>query len=122
MRIDFANPEFLWLMFVVPPLVWWWLRQGRNALRHPTVGLLADLPTGNARFARRAGAVLRGLALLLLIVAVAGPRRPDLRTRLETEGVAVVMVLDVSDSMGAQDFTWSGEEITRLEAAKRAFT
>jgi Ca-activated chloride channel family protein len=122
MRIEFANPEFLWFALVVPPLVWWWLRQRRNALRYPTVGVLAGLPTGRARFTRRMGAALRGLALLLVVVAVAGPRRPDLRTRLETEGVAIVMVLDVSASMNDNDFAWDGEEITRLEAAKRAFT
>jgi Ca-activated chloride channel family protein len=122
MRIEFANPEFLWFALVMPPLGWWWLRQRRNALRHPSVSVLTGLPTGRAPYTRHLGAALRCLALLLVIVALAGPRRPDLRTRLETEGVAIVMVLDVSDSMGGSDFIWDGEEITRLEAAKRAFT
>ena len=77
--LQFANPAYLLLALLVPPLIWWWLRQRRNALRHPTVATLADLPVGHARFSRRACGVLRGLALLLVIVALAGPRRPDLR-------------------------------------------
>ncbi len=121
MRFHFATPDFLWLCLAVPPLLWWLLRQRRHALRHPVAGVLAGLPSGRARIARWGGAVLRSLALLLLAVALAGPRWPDLRTRIETEGVAVMMVVDVSGSMGTEDFDWDGDTITRLGAAKRAF-
>ena len=65
---------------------------------------------------------MRALGLLLLIVALAGPRWPDLRTRIATEGIAVMMVVDVSGSMAEPDFTWKGQHITRLDAVKRAFT
>jgi Ca-activated chloride channel family protein len=64
---------------------------------------------------------LRSAGLAALIVALAGPRWADPGTRLPVEGIAVVMVLDVSGSMGERDFDWRGEQITRLEAAKRAF-
>ncbi|MDB5312126.1 MAG: hypothetical protein JWO38_6328, partial [Gemmataceae bacterium] len=59
-----------------------------------------------------------------LIGAVAGPRRPDLQTRLPTEGIAIVLALDVSGSMGEKDVAWSpgGPPVSRIEAAKRAFT
>jgi Ca-activated chloride channel family protein len=40
---------------------------------------------------------------------------------LQAEGIAIVMVLDVSGSMGERDVRWDGEQITRLDAAKRAF-
>jgi Ca-activated chloride channel family protein len=76
---------------------------------------------GSARFARPVGAALRGLGLLLLIVALAGPRWPDLRTRVETEGIALVLLVDVSGSMAEPDFDWNGEPTTRLDAVKRAF-
>jgi hypothetical protein len=65
---------------------------------------------------------LRAAGLVLLIVALAGPRWPDLHTRIATQGIAIVMVVDVSGSMAEADFTWGDERITRLEAAKRAFT
>jgi Ca-activated chloride channel homolog len=121
MMPQFANSGYLWLTLSVPPLLWWWLRRRRSALRHPTVSELAGLPTGKARIARWGPGILRSLALLLVIAALAGPRWPDLHTRIETEGIAIVMLVDVSGSMAERDFDWQGEPISRLEAAKRAF-
>jgi Ca-activated chloride channel family protein len=63
--------------------------------------------------------MLRGAGLLLLIVALAGPRWPDLRTRITTEGIAVMLVVDVSGSMAERDFDWQGEAVSRLDALKR---
>lgn len=117
----FTTPAFLLLALVLPPLLWWWLRRRRGAVRHPAVGLFAGLPAGRARLARLGGAALRGLALLLLVVALAGPRWPDLRTRIDAEGVAIVMAVDVSGSMAERDFDWDGEPISRLEAVQRVF-
>jgi Ca-activated chloride channel family protein len=117
----FANPGFLWLILAVPPLLWWWLHRRRNALRHPAVGVLAGLPAGKARLARWGPGILRSLALLLIALALAGPRWPDLHTRIETEGIAIVMLVDVSGSMAERDFDWRGEPISRLEAVKKVF-
>src|SRR5438067_13913474 len=116
----FANPSYLLLALVVPPLLWWWLRQRGGALRYPTTGLLAGLPGGRGRWARYGGAGLRALALLLLVAAVAGPRWPDRRTRIDTEGIAIQTVVDVSGSMAGPDFDWDGP-ISRLDAVKRPF-
>ncbi len=121
MMPQFANPLYLWLMFLVPLLFWWGLRRRRSALRHPGVGELRGLPSGRAFWARWGSSTLRSLALLLLILAVAGPRWPDLRTRIETEGIAIVMLVDVSGSMAERDFDWRGEPITRLDAVKKVF-
>jgi len=79
------------------------------------------LPFGRARLARWGPGVLRSLALLLLAIALAGPRWPDLHTRIETEGIAIVMLVDVSGSMAERDFDWRGESITRLDAVKKVF-
>jgi Ca-activated chloride channel family protein len=119
--LSFAQPAFLLLALLVPPLVWLWLRQRRSALHHPVAGLLPTRPAVRSRRARTGGAVLRGLGLLLLVVAVAGPRRPDLRTRAHTEGIALVLAVDVSGSMAEADFDWNGKPITRLGAVKRVF-
>jgi Ca-activated chloride channel family protein len=119
--IQFATPTFFLLLLFVPLLVWWWLRQRPNALRYPATALLAHLPTGRAHFARIGGAVLRGLTLTLIIIALTGPRFPDLRTRIKTEGIAIVMLVDVSGSMAEHDFDWNGEPLSRLDAVKRVF-
>ncbi len=121
MMPQFATPAYLWLMLLVPPLLWWWLRRRRSALRHPAVGALVYLPPGRARLARWGPTILRSLALLLLISALAGPRWPDLHTRIETEGIALVMLVDVSGSMAERDFDWRGEPISRIDAVKKVF-
>jgi Ca-activated chloride channel homolog len=63
---------------------------------------------------------LRALGLLFLVVALAGPRWPDRGTRMNVEGIAIVLALDVSGSMAEKDFAWGRERISRLEAVKRA--
>jgi Ca-activated chloride channel homolog len=121
MTIQFANANFLWLALAAPLVFWLRLRRRRTALRHPTAHLLVALPSGWARLARWGGAGLWALAVLLLAVALAGPRTPDLRTRIDAEGVAIGMVVDVSGSMATRDFDWNGEPISRLDAVKRVF-
>lgn len=118
---QFSTPGYLWLMLALPPLLWWGLRRRRNALRHPAVSGLAALPAGKARIARWGPGVLRSLALLFLIIALAGPRWPDLHTRIDTEGIAIVMLVDVSGSMAERDFDWRGAPIGRLDAVKKVF-
>ncbi|MGH7224021.1 MAG: VWA domain-containing protein [Gemmataceae bacterium] len=121
MMPQFANPGYLCLVLLVPLLFWWLLRRRRSALRHPAVGELSGLSFGRARLARWGPSVLRSLALLLLVTALTGPRWPDLHTRIETEGIAIVMLVDVSGSMAERDFDWRGESIARLDAVKKVF-
>jgi Ca-activated chloride channel family protein len=118
---QFSNPLYLLLALLLPLLVWWRLRQQRGALRYPATGWLARLPPGRSRLARWGSVLLGALALLSLIIALAGPRWPDRRTRIPTEGIALVMIVDTSGSMAERDFVWDGEPISRLEAVKRAF-
>jgi Ca-activated chloride channel family protein len=120
-KVDFASPALLLLALGVPPIVWWWLRRHRPALSFPGAGLLAALPAGRARIARGGGAALRGLSLLLTVIALAGPRTPDLRTRIDTEGIAIFIAVDVSGSMAERDFDWRHLPISRLDAAKNVF-
>lgn len=119
----FASPEFLWLLPVALPLAWWWLRRRRPAVRYSDLALVSDLPGGRPARARWGGALLRGGAFVALVVAAAGPRSPDYRTRLPAEGIAIVLALDVSGSMTEKDAVWAPGEppLTRLDSAKRAF-
>ncbi|QDU20942.1 vWA domain-containing protein [Urbifossiella limnaea] len=119
----FAAPEFLWLAPLALPLVWWWARRRRTAVRYSDLRLVAALPGSRPARARWGGALLRGLAFASLAVACAGPRTTDERTRLPAEGIAIVLALDVSGSMTEKDAVWSPAEppLSRLEAAKRAF-
>jgi len=118
--LEFAHPLFLLLLPLAPLAAWAWLRRPKPALRWPDIRPFSTLPPGRSNRARWGGAILRGLALAVLVVALAGPRWPDRGTRLPVEGIAIVIALDVSGSMAEADFDWDGEPIPRLSAAQRA--
>lgn len=123
MIVHFTTPVFLWLLPLGVVLPWWWLRRPRAALRYSDASLFAGLPSGRAVRAKWGGALLRSLALSALVIACAGPRRPDLQTRLPAEGISIVLALDVSGSMAEKDAMWSPvlPPLSRLEVAKRSF-
>jgi Ca-activated chloride channel family protein len=116
----FEHPWFLLLAFLVPLVIWGSLQARPRALRHPVVSLLGTISGGRGARARLGGALLRGLGLLFLVLALAGPRWPDRGTRMNTEGIAIMLAVDVSGSMAEKDFTWGSEHISRLDAVKRA--
>lgn len=113
---------------IVPPLMWWlalpigllltyaWLqtRRAPDAMSFSDVGLIRAAMVGQPSTAmrRHVPPLLAGLALAAAVVALA---RPALRTPLPREAATIVLVLDVSGSMGASDMFPS-----RLAAAKRA--
>ena len=117
------HPLALLLLPLAPLVMWWLLRRRRPALRYSDVSLLAGVPSAGATLARWGGAVLRGLAVLLAILAVANFRIPDLKTRIPAEGIALTLAIDVSGSMATPDFdTTAMPPTSRLDAAKQTFT
>lgn len=117
MAYRFADPQLLALLLGVPVLVAWYLRRrGRKGgtLRHSDLETIrAAAPSGATR-SRHALFALRVLALAALVVAFARPQSGVTGEEILTEGIDIVLVLDVSSSMLAEDL-----EPNRLEAAKR---
>ncbi|HEU4587481.1 MAG TPA: VWA domain-containing protein [Gemmatimonadales bacterium] len=110
--MTFARPLVLLLLLVLP--YWWWRR--RRASR----GAAYSDVTLPARVARPAWwvhlpPVLRMTTLAAWIVAAAGPRFGGDRIELKKEGIAIVIAIDISSSMLAEDFAPSN----RLEVAKQ---
>jgi Ca-activated chloride channel family protein len=60
-------------------------------------------------------------ALLSGVLAPAGPRRAQAGEHIASEGIAIMLAVDVSGSMAEKDFDWHGESVSRLEAVKRCF-
>ncbi|MCI0700362.1 MAG: VWA domain-containing protein [Planctomycetia bacterium] len=121
--LSFKTPEFLWLSPLAILVAWVSSRWRRPAMRFSDVSGFAGRAGRRAWLTKWGSAILRGLACLALILGCAGPRKPDLKTRLPAEGISIVMAMDVSGSMSTQDVSWTPESapISRLEAAKRAF-
>lgn len=116
---EFAYPWAFLLALPVAGLVWLWWRRRQAGLRFSGVTLVHYLPPGRTTWARRGGLWLRALALGCLVTAVAGPRWPDPGSRVPTEGLSIVLVLDVSDSMKHADFLHGAEVMTRWEAVRK---
>jgi Ca-activated chloride channel family protein len=113
----FANPLFLLLLLILPLLVWWSGRERPAGLRYADVGLVKTVVSASSWRTQGQSLlpVLRWLGLALLIVALARPQRVNTSEVIQGEGVDIVLVLDISSSMGSLDFFPQN----RLEAAKQ---
>ena len=116
-KVTFLNPEFLWL-FLVLPIAIGWLFYKRNQLS-ATVKMSSLEPfKQNKTFLAKAKPflhVLRILALSSIIIALARPRSVDVTSKSKTtKGIDIVMAIDVSSSMLANDL-----KPNRLEALKK---
>jgi Ca-activated chloride channel homolog len=115
--MSFAHPFLLLLLAV--PLLLYFLRWRRRRTLVPAVGYssLSLLSSGSGRRARFASLlpVLRTLVLLLLVVALARPRFGRREVEVTSEGVDIVIALDTSGSMKAEDF----QPHNRLYVAKQ---
>ena len=116
-KVTFLNPEFLWL-FLVLPIAIAWLFYKRNQLS-ATVKMSSLEPfKQNRTFLAKAKPflhVLRILAFSSIIIALARPRSVDVTSKSKTtKGIDIVMAIDVSSSMLANDL-----KPNRLEALKK---
>lgn len=111
--VEFATPAALLLLLVLPG--WWWWRRQRQpaAIRFSRTATLAAGPR-HGRLVRRALFVLRNLVLVALVLALARPRTGARAETVLTEGINIVVVMDISSSMLAEDF----QPANRLQVAK----
>ncbi|MSR53419.1 MAG: VWA domain-containing protein [Gemmataceae bacterium] len=121
MPIGFAYPWFLLLLPLPVVVLLWRLRHRRAAIRYSAISIFAQAP--HAWVPRWTGEGLRFLALTAGVLALSSPRKPDLKTRLPAEGIAIMIVLDTSHSMQDETFFWNAGsmKISRAEAVRRAF-
>lgn len=112
---EWAESLFLYLLPGIPALfILRWLFHNRSRQRLAVAFLARDLRTGWVEYLRYLPALFTSAALVLLLVALARPQRVNQRTARTSEGIDIVLTLDVSESMLETDLA-----PTRLEAAKR---
>ena len=117
----FANPQYLWLLLAIPALVLiFWAAAARRRKRLARFGnpgvleeLMPEVSTGRTALKF----ILFCTAVVLLILAVARPQFGSKLREEKAQGVEMMLVVDVSNSMLAEDF-----EPNRLERTKYAIT
>lgn len=115
--IYFANPDYLWLLLALPLLVGWYVFTRKKSQAVLKISSLNGFRAKSSFLAQLQPAlfVLRILSLVLIVMALARPQTMDVSTRTRTnKGIDIVMAIDISSSMLAQDL-----KPNRLAALKR---
>ena len=106
--MEFASPKILWFLLLLIPLVAYYIyrtRQGGAAVIVSTIDTVKRAPKTIRYYLRHIPFVLRCVALSLIVVAIARPQSAEHYTNTTTEGIDIVLAVDVSTSMLAKDFT-----------------
>ena len=115
--MTFAHPAYLLLLLLLIPYIVWYILRGRQSepfMRVSTTRMYTAMPKNYKVYLRHAPFVLRMIALSLLVVVLARPQATDSWQSSEVEGIDIMLAVDVSTSMLAEDL-----KPNRLEAAKQ---
>ncbi|MGX8712731.1 MAG: vWA domain-containing protein [bacterium] len=115
--MTFAHPWMLLGLLLVPALIVWWIfryRKQEAALQHSNIALFAGMGHNLRTRLRWLPYALRVAAIGAAVVALARPQSMLSRQEMTVEGIDIVMAMDLSGSMLAEDF-----KPNRLEAAKK---
>ena len=116
-KIQFLNPEFFWILIVIPiACVWFILKKNKlnNSISVPNTKALLSHSSILSKI-KPYLSILRILSFIFMIIALARPQIINTTTKIKkTQGIDIVMAIDVSASMLAQDL-----KPNRLEALKK---
>ena len=115
-NITFANPNLLYLLILIIPIIIWYILKNKTFTASLQISTLKAIPKDHFTFKhilRHVIFAFRVIVLALLIVALARPQSTLNWKNVSTEGIDIVLALDISSSMLAMDF-----KPDRLEAAK----
>ena len=114
--MEFGQPYYLFLLLLLPILILWYFKQGQNqeaTIRYSNIDLIPKSVIRSGRIKNLVFIIGRIVIMLLIILALARPRLTDTVRETKTEIIDILLVIDQSSSMLAQDF-----KPNRLEAAK----
>jgi Ca-activated chloride channel family protein len=117
---EFANPEYFWLLLVLIPMVIWYIFKEKRShadLKFSSIRVFKQMKRGSRIWLRHLLFAARVLAILFLVLALARPQSSSSWQTYNSEGIDIMLALDISGSMLARDFTPD-----RLEAAKEVAT
>jgi len=115
--MNFANPLFLLLLLIIPLMLYEYFRRQpkyKSSMKYSDLNIMRRIsPPASVKY-RHILIFLRSLAIALLIIAFARPQSGRNEQIILTEGLDIILVMDISGSMAAEDF----KPQNRLEAAK----
>lgn len=114
--LTFKNPEYFYLLLVIVPMAAWYIfRQKRNSasIRISTTAPVIKAPKTLRHYLRHLVFLLQMVAISAFVIVLARPQSTTEFENVTTEGIDIVIALDISTSMLAKDFSPD-----RLEAAK----
>lgn len=112
----FANIEYLFLLLLLVPYVVWYVMKRKKTeatLQISDARVYAHTPKSYKNYLLHAPFALRVLAIVLMVLVLARPQTTDSWQNSEIEGIDIMLAIDVSTSMLAEDL-----KPNRLEAAK----
>lgn len=118
--MSFASPAYLLLLLLLIPVVGWYiyeLRKSDASLQISGTGTLKKQPKSARIYLLHVPFALRTAAIILMSIALARPQLSNRWQKESTEGIDIMMALDISGTMQAEDL-----KPTRLEAAKEVAT
>src|SRR3989338_6523547 len=110
----FYSPYVLLILLILPVFHLLMAKRKKSTLRFSSLNLVKSVQGPSQFFIRWIPLVLRYLMLILLVFALARPQKVEAEREFETRGVDIVMALDISGSMLAEDF----KPVNRMAVAK----
>ena len=114
--VVFAHPKLLYLLLIIPFLVAWYIFRQKDikaSIQLSTLLGFGKAPVSPRVFLRHLPFALRMIAIALIIIVLGRPQSSNSWQDIDTEGIDIMLALDISSSMLARDFTPD-----RIEAAK----
>ncbi len=115
--MSWANPEWLWLLLLLPLVIglylWRWYSNRKPSLTYSDTSRLDDLPGNWRSYGVWIAPGLKWIAFALIVLAMARPQYKNTTVERNAEGIDIVLALDISTSMKAEDL-----KPNRFEAAR----
>lgn len=116
-QVTFAQPWYFLLLLLIPLMIWWQIRQRKKS--HPVLRLTTLKGLGEVRPSLRVRLrpllpTLRIIAVVAITIALARPQSSNVTETVDSEGIDIVLSMDVSGSMLAEDL-----KPNRIEASKK---
>lgn len=111
--ISFENPEYFWLLLVIPIILTWYILRNKRLQGTFKISTVSSFKKTKFPYFRHLLIFLRIVGFAALITAIARPQTSSSWQDVTTEGIDIIIAMDISGSMLAEDF-----KPNRLEASK----